>query len=71
MRKAIIAGNWKMHYTPEEAVKLVNELKPLVKDATCDVVVCPTFVCLDAVLNAIAAPRQTPENSAAINGSPV
>ena len=36
MRKAIIAGNWKMHYTPEEAVKLVNELKPLVKDATCD-----------------------------------
>ena len=21
MRKAIIAGNWKMHYTPEEAVK--------------------------------------------------
>ncbi len=37
MRKAIIAGNWKMHYTPEEAVKLVNELKPLVKDATCDV----------------------------------
>lgn len=53
MRKAIIAGNWKMHYTPEEAVKLVNELKPLVKDATCDVVVCPTFVCLDAVLKAV------------------
>ena len=35
MRKAIIAGNWKMHYTPEEAVKVINELKPLVKDATC------------------------------------
>ena len=30
MRKAIIAGNWKMHYTPEEAVKVINELKPLV-----------------------------------------
>lgn len=53
MRKAIIAGNWKMHYTPEEAVKVINELKPLVKDATCDVVVCPTFVCLDAVLKAV------------------
>ena len=26
MRKAIIAGNWKMHYTPEEAVKVINEL---------------------------------------------
>ena len=53
MRKAIIAGNWKMHYTPAEAVKVIEELKPLVKDATCDVVVCPTFVCLDAVLKAV------------------
>ena len=50
MRKPIIAGNWKMHYTPAEAVKVVEELKPLVANATCDVVVCPTFVCLDAVL---------------------
>ena len=40
MRKAIIAGNWKMNKTPEEARALVTELKPLVKDATCDVVVC-------------------------------
>lgn len=52
MRKAIIAGNWKMHYTVEEAVKLVEDLKPLVKDASCEVVVCPTFVCLDAVVKA-------------------
>ncbi|WP_040210364.1 triose-phosphate isomerase [Clostridium polynesiense] len=52
MRKAIIAGNWKMHYTVQEAVKLVEDLKPLVKDASCDVVVCPTFVCLDAVVKA-------------------
>lgn len=52
MRKSIIAGNWKMHNTVEEAVKLVTELKPLVKDAECDVVVCPTFVCLDAVKKA-------------------
>ena len=49
MRKAIIAGNWKMNKTVDEAVKMIEELKPLVKDATCDVVVCPTFVCLDAV----------------------
>ncbi len=40
MRKAIIAGNWKMNKTPEEARALVTELKPLVKDASCDVVVC-------------------------------
>ena len=52
-RRAVIAVNWKMNKTPEEAVKVINELKPLVKDATCDVVVCPTFVCLDAVLKAV------------------
>ena len=27
MRKAIIAGNWKMNKTPSEGVKLVEELK--------------------------------------------
>ena len=54
MRKALIAGNWKMNKTPEEAVKVINELKPLVKDATCDVVICPTFVCLDACIKAAA-----------------
>ena len=53
MRKPIIAGNWKMHKTVDEAVKMIEELKPLVKDAACDVVVCPTFVCLDAVKKAV------------------
>lgn len=53
MRKPIIAGNWKMNKTPEEAVQLVTDLIPLVKDAKCDVVVCPTAVCLSAVSQAI------------------
>lgn len=53
MRKPIIAGNWKMNKTPAEAVALVTELIPLVKDAACDVVVCPTAVCLNAVHEAI------------------
>ncbi len=52
MRKPIIAGNWKMHKTVSEAVSLVQELKPLVKDAKCDVVVCPTFLSLPAVIEA-------------------
>lgn len=52
MRKPIIAGNWKMHKTVDEAVNFVEEIKPLVKDAKCEVVVCPTFVCLDAVVKA-------------------
>ena len=51
-RRAVIAGNWKMNKTPEEAVKVINELKPLVKDAAAEVVIFPTFVCLDAALKA-------------------
>jgi len=53
MRKAIIAGNWKMHKTVSEATALVEELKPLVKGAACDVVVCPTSICLQAVVEAV------------------
>ncbi len=52
MRRKIIAGNWKMNKTPSEGVNLINELKPLVKDADVEVVVCPTFVCLPAVVEA-------------------
>ena len=40
MRKPIIAGNWKMNKTPEEARELVTALVETVKDADCDVVVC-------------------------------
>ncbi len=42
-----------MHNTIEEAVKLVEELKPLVKEAECEVVVCPTFICFSEVKKAI------------------
>ncbi len=49
MRKPIIAGNWKMNKTPEEAKALVTALLPLVKDASCDVVVCTPAVDLAAV----------------------
>lgn len=52
MRKAIIAGNWKMNNTISQGVKLVEELKPLVKDANSEVVVCPPTICLDAIVKA-------------------
>ena len=54
MRKPIIAGNWKMNKTPEEAKELVTALVPLVKNAKCDVVICPPFVDLCAVEPIIA-----------------
>ncbi|MEG2669354.1 MAG: triose-phosphate isomerase [Oscillospiraceae bacterium] len=53
MRKKIIAGNWKMNKMPSEAVALVNEMKPLMADAACDVVVCPTAVCIPGVVEAL------------------
>lgn len=49
MRKPIIAGNWKMNMTPADAETLVSALIPLVKDAKCDVVVCPPYVDLSVV----------------------
>ncbi len=46
MRKMIIAGNWKMNKTPKEALALIEELKPLVKNEEVDVVFCPPYVSL-------------------------
>ena len=53
MRKPIIAGNWKMNKTAAEGAALVNALKPLVKDASCDVVVCVPFTDIPAVSAAV------------------
>ncbi len=53
MRKPIIAGNWKMNKTPSQGATLVNELKPLVENASCDVVVCVPATDLYAVGEAV------------------
>ncbi|MBP3389340.1 MAG: triose-phosphate isomerase [Clostridia bacterium] len=54
MGKYVIAGNWKMNKTPAEAAALINEIKPLVADAACDVVVGVPFVDLQTALEATA-----------------
>lgn len=53
MRKYVIAGNWKMNKTPAEATQLIEEIKPLVADALCDVIVGVPFVDLPAALEAV------------------
>lgn len=53
MRIPVIAGNWKMNKTVTEAVELVNELKPLVKDSKVEIVVCPTAVCLNEAVKTV------------------
>ena len=52
MRKPIIAGNWKMNKTAAEGVALVKAIAPLVKNASCDVVVCVPAVNFAAVAEA-------------------
>ena len=56
LRKAVIAGNWKMNKNPEETKALLAEVAPLVKDAKCEVVACVPFIDLPA---AIAAAKGT------------
>ncbi|MDO4266496.1 MAG: triose-phosphate isomerase [Eubacteriales bacterium] len=53
MRRKIIAGNWKMNMTPGEAVKLVEELKPLVKNEEADVVFCVPAIDIVPVVEAV------------------
>ena len=51
-RATVIAGNWKMNKTPAEAEALINEMKPLVADADCEVVLCVPYVDIPAAIAA-------------------
>lgn len=53
MRKKIIAGNWKMNKTPSEAVKLIEELKPLVANDEVDVVFCVPSINITTAVEAV------------------
>ena len=56
MRKPILAGNWKMNKTPAEAVEFVRALQPKLAPylSQVETVVCPPFVCLSVVADALA-----------------
>ena len=54
LRKAVIAGNWKMNKNRKEAVELINNIKPLVQNAECEVIVCVPFTDLESALSATA-----------------
>lgn len=49
MRKNIVAGNWKMNKTLQEGVALATELKSIVKNPNCDVIVGTPFIHLATV----------------------
>jgi len=58
MRKKLIAANWKMYKTPHQAEHFVSAFLPLVNDhARDEIVLCPPFVCLPAVIAAAHGSR--------------
>jgi triosephosphate isomerase len=53
MRKKLIAANWKMYKTPQQAREYVAAFLPQVKDhARDEIVLCPPFVSIPAVVEA-------------------
>lgn len=51
-RAKVAVGNWKMNMTPSEAKAFIGELKEKIAGASNKVIVCPTAVCLGAVIEA-------------------
>lgn len=77
MRKAIIAGNWKMHKTADETVAFVKQLRSKLESAnpSCEVLVGPPFTALQAGCEAadgsiigVAAQNMYWETSGAFTG---
>jgi triosephosphate isomerase len=53
MRKKLIAANWKMYKTPDQAREFFRDFLPLVQDHDRDeIVVCPTYLCAEVAVNA-------------------
>ena len=50
VRKAVIAGNWKMNKTRPEAKALIEAMKPLVANAGCEVVICTPYTNLETAV---------------------
>ncbi len=54
MRKKLIAANWKMYKTPEQAEAFIASFLPHVWEHSRDeIVLCPPFVCIPAVVDAV------------------
>jgi triosephosphate isomerase len=54
MREVVIAANWKMHTTPADAGELARTIAARTREAGVTRVICPPFVCLAAVRDALA-----------------
>ena len=58
MRKKILAANWKMYKTPDQATAFFQEFLPLVQNHDRDdIVVCPNYIALQAAVHAAKGSR--------------
>ncbi len=54
-RKKLMAANWKMYKTPQQAQDFLRAFLPMVDGHDRDeIAICPSFVCLPAVVEAVA-----------------
>ena len=44
MREKVIAGNWKMNMLPNEAMKFIEDLAPVVKNEKNEVILCVPYI---------------------------
>ena len=54
MREVVIAANWKMHTTPTDAGELARTIAARTREPGVTRVICPPYVCLAAVRDALA-----------------
>ena len=54
LRRAVVAGNWKMNKNRAEAESLISELIPLAKGADCGAILCVPFTDLETALRLTA-----------------
>jgi triosephosphate isomerase (TIM) len=58
MRKKLLAANWKMYKTPDQATAFFQEFLPLVQNHDRDeIVVCPNYIALQAAIHATKGSR--------------
>ena len=58
MRKKLIAANWKMYKTPEQARAFITSFVPMVAGHTRDdIVICPSFLAVPAAVEALRGSR--------------
>jgi triosephosphate isomerase len=57
MRRRLLAGNWKMHKTPQQAADFVRAFLPLIQSTDNDVVLCPAALSVAATVAAVKGSR--------------